>query len=356
MSNATGTGIQGDILVVDDTPTNLQLLTKMLTVEGYGVRAVTSGAMALTVVHHSPPELILLDIRMPQMDGYEVCRKLKANPQTAAIPVIFLSALAETEDKANALKAGAVDYITKPFQIAEVIMRVKTHLTLRRLQQQLSVPPTDPVRQSARDQPVTHKIPAHSLEDVTVLSANLVNCTALTKQTSPIEFLSYLNQVFATFDQLVERYRLVRISAVGAEYKVVSSSPEMSGKSERDPIVAIADLALTMQQVVTQFQPETGTKLQLRIGIAVGSGVVSLEEETFGDVCKSHRSPIGKLSGTAVDLAELLQHHGKVGQIQTTATVFAQLQGKYIFEVGQSIEVQGGGEIKTFWLNGKKTQ
>jgi adenylate cyclase len=351
MSNSTGTGVQGDILVVDDTPANLQLLTKMLTVEGYGVRAVTSGAMALTVVHHSPPELILLDIRMPQMDGYEVCRKLKANPQTAAIPVIFLSALAETEDKANALKAGAVDYITKPFQIAEVIMRVKTHLTLRRLQQQLPVLPTDPVQQSAAEQPVTEKAPVHFLEDVTVLSANLVNCTALTKRLSPIEFLSYLNQVFAAFDQLVERYRLVRISAIGAEYKVVSSSSGTEGKSERDPIVAIADLALAMQQVVTQFQPEAGTEIHLKVGIALGSGVVSLEEETCGDVCNSHRSPIGELSGTAVDLAELLQHHGKVGQIQTTANVFARLQGKYIFEAGQSIEVQGVGEIKTFCLS-----
>lgn len=354
MRNSTATGIQGDILVVDDTPANLQLLTKMLTVEGYGVRAVTSGAMALTVVHHSPPELILLDIRMPQMDGYEVCRKLKANPQTAAIPVIFLSALAETEDKANALKAGAADYITKPFQIAEVIMRVKTHLTLRRLQQQLSAPPAHLLQGTVVEQPATEKTPVHFLGDVTVLSANLVNCTALTRHLSPIKFLSYLNQIFAAFDQLVEQHHLIRISAVGAEYKVVSSAPGTGDEAEGDPIAAIADLALAMQQVVTQFQPEAGADFQLKIGIALGSGVVSLEEKILGDACNSYRSSIGELSGIAVDLAELLQDHGKVGQIQTTADVFARLQGEYVFEVGQSIVVQGVGEIKTFWLNRRR--
>jgi len=127
----------GDILIVDDTPTNLHVLSQMLSEQGYKVRAVTSGARALTVVQVALPDLILLDIRMPEMDGYALCNHLKANPQTRDIPIIFISALNEIQDKVKAFTVGGVDYITKPFHLEEVLARVETHLTLRNLQKQL---------------------------------------------------------------------------------------------------------------------------------------------------------------------------------------------------------------------------
>jgi sigma-B regulation protein RsbU (phosphoserine phosphatase) len=127
----------GDILIVDDTPINLRLLGQMLVEHGYQVRPVPDGAMALDAVHAKPPDLILLDILMPGMDGYEVCEQLKADAQTRDIPIIFISALDATEDKVKAFAIGGVDYITKPFQIEEVLARVETHLALRRLQKQL---------------------------------------------------------------------------------------------------------------------------------------------------------------------------------------------------------------------------
>lgn len=129
--------IPADVLIVDDNPTNLQLLSRILQDHGYRVRAVTSGARALASVQMLPPELILLDIRMPGLDGYEVCRRLKADPATEDIPVLFISALDEVSDKLQAFEAGGVDYITKPFQLAEVIARIETHLSLRRLQAHL---------------------------------------------------------------------------------------------------------------------------------------------------------------------------------------------------------------------------
>ncbi len=125
------------ILLVDDTPDNLRLLSRILNDRRYQVRAVTSGARALENVRLSPPDLILLDIRMPEMHGFAVCRALKDDPTTAAIPVIFISALDAVEDKVKAFGLGGVDYITKPFQYEEVVARVETHLTLRRLQLQL---------------------------------------------------------------------------------------------------------------------------------------------------------------------------------------------------------------------------
>lgn len=121
-----------DILMVDDTPENLEVLAGMLKARGYKVRAAISGELALQAALSQPPDLILLDINMPGMNGYEVCAKLKADEKLKEIPVIFLSALNETIDKVKAFGAGGVDYITKPFQFEEVEARVETHLELRR--------------------------------------------------------------------------------------------------------------------------------------------------------------------------------------------------------------------------------
>lgn len=130
--------VKGNILVVDDTLDNINLLATMLTEIGYKVRKALSGQMALMGVQAAPPDLILLDISMPEMNGYEVCEKLKASEQTRDIPVIFLSALDNVLDKVKAFSIGGVDYITKPFQLEEVVVRVENHLTIRRLQKQLS--------------------------------------------------------------------------------------------------------------------------------------------------------------------------------------------------------------------------
>lgn len=125
------------ILMVDDTPANLELLSGMLKGRGYKVRAAVSGKLALQASRNDPPDLILLDITMPEMNGYEVCAELKADERLKDIPVIFLSALTETIDKVKAFGTGGVDYITKPFQFEEVEARVETHLELRRQKLQL---------------------------------------------------------------------------------------------------------------------------------------------------------------------------------------------------------------------------
>ncbi|MDY0095197.1 MAG: sigma 54-interacting transcriptional regulator [Candidatus Vecturithrix sp.] len=126
-----------NILLVDDNPQNLATLTRILTEHGYRVRTAINGQVALKSVQNMAPDLILLDIRMPGMDGYEVCREVKKDAATQDIPVLFLSALDDPVDKVKAFDAGGVDYITKPFQTDEVVARVETHLTLRMMQQQL---------------------------------------------------------------------------------------------------------------------------------------------------------------------------------------------------------------------------
>jgi two-component system, sensor histidine kinase and response regulator len=133
MNNHLNTGQDiPNILIVDDIPANLKVLSDMLKEEGYKVRPVPNGMLALQVAEREKPDLILLDIMMPEMDGYEVCRRLKANEELREIPIIFISALNETNDVVKALKYGGVDYITKPFRSEEVIARVSTHVKLHR--------------------------------------------------------------------------------------------------------------------------------------------------------------------------------------------------------------------------------
>ncbi|ACB53636.1 putative two-component response regulator [Crocosphaera subtropica ATCC 51142] len=126
-----------DILIVDDTIENLRVLSSILIEQGYSVRKATGGKMALKVVKTLPPDLIMLDIMMGDMSGYEVCQKLKENPDTADIPVIFLSALDDVFDKVKAFEMGGVDYISKPFQMEEVLVRVKNQLALRTAQKEV---------------------------------------------------------------------------------------------------------------------------------------------------------------------------------------------------------------------------
>lgn len=137
MANVLQPATEINILIVDDTPDNLRLLDKILEPHGYFVRKSLSGRMAIQGIHRDPPDLILLDITMPEMNGYEVCQYLKTTEATAAIPIIFISALDHINDKARAFEMGAQDYIAKPFQEQEVLMRVNNQLLLQQQRQQL---------------------------------------------------------------------------------------------------------------------------------------------------------------------------------------------------------------------------
>jgi two-component system sensor histidine kinase/response regulator len=141
---------KGNILIVDDTPDNLRLLSAMLSQRGYKVRKALNGQTALKTAQTVPPDLILLDINMPGMNGYEVCQALKAQEQTRDIPVIFISALDDVLDKVRAFQVGGVDYISKPFQGEEVLVRVANQLTIRQQQRQLQAQ-NEQLQQEVRD-------------------------------------------------------------------------------------------------------------------------------------------------------------------------------------------------------------
>ncbi len=165
-----------NILIVDDSPENLRLLNEMLTKKGYMVRPATTGKLALSGAKAIKPDLILLDIDMPDMDGYETCQMLKKNETTREVPIIFISALNETHDKIKAFELGGVDYISKPFQVEEVLARVKTHLTINRLQSRLTQANTTLQKQVEEEQKLKKEL-QNTLDRIKVLSGMLPICS-----------------------------------------------------------------------------------------------------------------------------------------------------------------------------------
>ena len=191
MSKASETQQKANILIVDDTPNNLRFLSSMLIEAGYKVRKAINGVMALRSIQAEPPDLILLDIRMPDLSGYEVCAQLKDNPKTKDIPIIFMSALDDDKDKVTAFEIGGVDYVTKPLQLQEVLVRVKTHLTLQRQQQQLK-------EQNTRLQ---QEVQARAAAELALQKANrelqrLAHLDSVTHVANRLRFEEYLPMVW----------------------------------------------------------------------------------------------------------------------------------------------------------------
>ena len=173
MSDETTRQDMVSILMVDDNPVNLQVLTSMLKQSGWRPRPVTSGQLGLQAARKEPPDLVLLDVNMPEMNGYEVCEQLKADARLAQIPVIFVSALGETMDKVRGFAVGGVDYITKPFQLDEVRARVTAHLELRRQRRELQAS-YDKLRESERMRDSLVHMIVHDLRSpLTAISAYL---------------------------------------------------------------------------------------------------------------------------------------------------------------------------------------
>lgn len=198
------------ILVVDDTPANLKLLTDILTYNGYQVRPASSGRIALRSVLVEIPDLILLDIKMPEMDGYEVCKQLKDNPVTKNIPVVFISALDEMADKVKGFNVGGIDFITKPFQAEEVLIRVETHISIHRLRNELQVQNNHLQQEIIERKRVEEELLIHKthLEDLVVRRTEDLNNSYLQLQQDIHEKEALEKELMKALDKSEESDRL----------------------------------------------------------------------------------------------------------------------------------------------------
>ena len=337
--------------MVDDDEMNRDMLSRRLMRKGYIVEVAENGARALAMAEERAYDLILLDIMMPGIDGYEVCRRLKASTQTREIPIIFLSALNEVKDKTTGFEVGAADYVTKPFEAAEVKARVQAHLQLKLLRDQeriylqqiedekmrseqllLNILPKS-IAERLKDGETTI---ADSFNNVSVLFADLAGFTRLSTQVPPDEIVALLNRIFSAFDDLAEQYGLEKIKTIGDCYMAAAGLPV----PREDHAVATAHMALDMLHIINNSR-FGNLQLTLRLGINSGPVVAGII---------GNKKFIYDLWGDAVNTANRMESHGLPNQIQVSETTYELLKAKFLLEPRGEIDVSGKGLMKTFWL------
>ncbi|MBC8504818.1 MAG: response regulator [Anaerolineales bacterium] len=315
-----GDTVKGDILIVDDTPANLRLLAGMLSEQEYRVRPVQDGESALKAVQASSTDLILLDINMPGMNGYEVAQKLAGDPSTADIPIIFISALDEVLDKVKAFDSGGVDYITKPFQFEEVLARVETHLTLRRLRIQLEQ--ANDVLESrvqertvellqlnqSLDRFVPHvlldflnkesivdvSLGDHVQGDMAVMFADIRGFTALSENLTPEESFSLLNDYLGIVGPIIRENNGFVDKYLGDGLMAVF--PE-------SPVDAV-QASIAMQNALSKYNQklQANDLAAIRVGVGINTGKVTLgmlgeEQRIQGTVISDAVNVASRLEG-----------------------------------------------------------
>ena len=351
---------RGHILVVDDTLVNLRILSEMLAAQGYKVRPVTSGAQALQAALAAPPDLVLLDINMPGMTGYDVCLQLKAQPATRDVPVIFMSARDEVLDKIRAFEVGGVDYVTKPFHLEELLARVATHVSLRALQRQLEdarARAEDAVQALAEakqrsDELLYSMLPrsvAHALREgrpvagdafpaVTVLFCDIVDFTATASSHSPRQIFDLLGQLYTRFDALLERHPVYKVETVGDCYIVAGGVPDPDPR-HADAVVAVA---LDMVDAVAGVLLPGGEPLQIRVGINSGPVVAGVVGTRMPRFC---------LYGDTVNTASRMETTSMPMHVQVSENTFQLLDRKlWVLEPRGEVQLKGRGTMRSYFV------
>ncbi len=331
------------ILVVDDTPANIQALASTLKEKGYQISVATNGRQALEVVERVRPDLILLDVMMPEMDGFETCRRLKASAATNDIPVIFLTARTETTDIVRGFELGAVDYVPKPFNAHELLARVNTHLTMDRLHREnerllLSILPASiAARLKSDDAAIADHFP-----EVSVLFADIVNFTVMSGGMSPKPLVSLLNDLFTQFDELAHVHQVEKIKTIGDCYMAVCGVPDLRA----DHAAALAEMALEMIECVKRFNQERDSTLQIRIGLNTGpvvAGVIGRSKFIYD------------LWGDTVNTASRMESTGLPDRVQVTEAMQRVLASQFELESRGEVEVKGKGRLPTWLLLRRKS-
>lgn len=344
------------ILVVEDSPINQRILQNLLRKEGYTVRIAGHGREALAKVREEQPDLIVLDILMPEMDGLELCRLLKEQALTRDVPVIFISSLDNTADKLSGFAAGGVDYITKPFHPGEVLARISTHLKLCRLQRQLGEKNRQlelekqksealllnvlPARVAAELMDKGSCAPQY-FPEVTVCFVDIVQFTSAAATLPPEVLIGELNILFTAFDRIAEANACERMKTIGDAYLFVCGIPQFNAQHTQDAAAA----ALEMITYVEERNRIEELQWQVRIGLHSGpvvGGIVGSKKYLYD------------IFGDTVNIAARLQSLSEPMRINVSVEVCRRLERDFVFTCPLDVEMKGKGVQSTCFLEGRR--
>lgn len=336
------------ILIVDDIEENLKVLTETLTQQGFHPLQAKNGERAIQIAQKALPDLILLDIKMPGMNGYETIKHLKADPRTVDIPVIFISALNQIEDKIKGFTSGAVDYVSKPFQKEEVIARVTTHLKLRQSQKDIEKEQekSESLLRNVLPQAVakelkeTGKSEPQKFSDVSILFSDFVQFTNQSSKLDPITIIEELNIMFTKFDEIMEENQCERIKTIGDAYLAVCGMP----LPKKDHATRLTKAAVEMRSYLEEKNKSSNICWQIRIGIHSG--------EIVGGIV-GKKKYIYDIFGDSVNIASRMESNSIPMAINISEDTYNQIKDEFTCTKRESIEVKGKGLTNMYYVENK---
>ncbi len=343
------------ILVVDDNASNRDLLTRRLQRQGHTVLEAEDGARALALVEKEALDLVLLDLMMPGISGYDVLALLKSDPRSREIPVIMISALGELDSIVRCIEAGADDYLAKPFDPILLRARVGSSLEKKHMRdREREIVEALRIEKERSEQLLLNILPkaivtrlnrgetliADQLSDVTILFADLIDFTTLSSRLSAKDLVRLLNGLFSEFDRLALDLGVEKIKTVGDAYMLASGLPE----PRTDHAHAVADMALAMIETVKRANCDLPTPLQMRIGIHSGDVVAG--------VIGTHKF-VYDIWGDAVNIASRMESHGIANRIQVSAATHRHVHERFRLEPHGTVDIKGKGPMETFILLGR---
>jgi class 3 adenylate cyclase len=354
---ASGEAGSSRILVVDDTESTRELLSRRLAREGHRIVEAENGRSALARIAVETFDLILLDMMMPDINGYEVLTQLKADPRFRHIPVIVISALDEIDSVVRCIEAGAEDYLPKPFDPVLLRARIGASLEKTRLRDREQAAIAELRAEKERSETLLLNILPKSIiarmhrgetpiadrfQDVSILFSDIVGFTRMSTRRSASDVVALLNAIFSAVDRLALQYGIEKIKTIGDAYMAVAGLPE----PRDDHAQAIARLALAMRGVVGEVSKGHGEDLKIRIGIHTGNtvaGVIGMHKFAY-DVW-----------GDTVNTASAMESHGIPNEIQVSHASFMRLSEGFVLEPRGAIEIKGKGQMETYLLRGERT-
>jgi class 3 adenylate cyclase len=326
------------LLLVDDSAENLQVLNALLK-DDYRLKLAKSGGKCIEIAQQDPqPDLILLDVIMPEMDGFQTCETLKSSPRTSAIPVIFLTALNEVADETKGFRVGGSDFITKPFNPDIVKARIRTHIDLQRERKK-----SNELLRVLLPDAVVHDLIQHGAhkpqikENVSILFCDFVGFTPISARLSPEELIKELSDIFSAFDSICEENNTTRIKTIGDAYMAVSGIHKQSTEHAHDLIRT----ALSFIDYLEKRNTQSSQEWLCRIGVHSGKVIAGIIGKTRF---------IYDIVGDDVNVAARTESAGSPMKVTITPTTRALVENQFTMQSAGVYTLKGKGEMELFHI------